>query len=451
MWYRSLIATVLILLPEWAMGASYGIQIDTTWTMPRGVVTLNEDGSAGLRRLAKNVNVATDGLIQKVGGVLTAQSNPGKIGNIVDGRTDTWWNPAPGDPVDKWKMTVDLGRAVATKKVRLTFADTVASGDTLKPFERFSVFISNGCGYSKTVPQYRLLGREEKLNREQVIEYDIVYEDIGDTTDTGEALILSLNVDLVRFVRVILDARNLSGIPALAKIEVVTAGENIAFLTDENGGKVIAYEHSPATGMYDGVAGTNWQYTPVADPEWDKNPTNPVMAAAFEWDLGAAFWLDQIYMDYGQELGQYAGGHNSGDTGTPWGYILMTSDGSPRPGGSVDWPPGGKYAYQLLRDVNNRVRPYQFHFNHEFEPRKVRHLFFRMAHGYMVWGRGSTQLYEMQLFGDGYPAEAVLTSPPKSLAALSGDTGEKLVSALRWEAEQPLYPSTRVELQTRTG
>ncbi|MCD6333929.1 MAG: hypothetical protein J7M27_01175 [Candidatus Latescibacteria bacterium] len=451
MWYRFLILITLILSPKWAIGASYQIQIDTTWTMPRGVVRLDEDGSAGLKRFRKDVNVASEPLLQKFDGEVTAESNPGAIGNIVDGRTDTWWKPDAKDPVDKWKIKIDLGKSVATKKVRLTFADTVAFGDTLKPFERFSVYVSNGTGFKKNVPQYRLLGRADQLNRDRVMEYDITYEDVGDTTDTGESVVKSLDLDLVQFIRVIIDVPNTVGIPALAGIEVEAAGDNIAFLTEENGGGIKAYEHAPAFGAYDGHAGTFWQFTPVADPEWAKNPTNPLVAACFEWDLGAAFWIDQIYLDFGKELGIYAGRRNDGNDGVPQGYILMTSDGSPRPGGPVEWPPGGKYSYELLVDMDNRSMPHQYHFNHEFKPRKVRYIFFRMAHGFMSWGRGSVQLYEMQLFGEGYPAEAVLTSPPKSVAELVGGTGSKLVSALSWEAEQPLYPMTRVEVQTRSG
>jgi hypothetical protein len=451
MWYRLLIVMTLILFPKWAMGASCWVQIDTTWTMPRGVVRLNEDGSVGLTRFWKNINVALEPLLQKFGGEVTAESGAGAIGNIVDGRTDTWWNPDPGDIVDTWKIKIDLGKSIATQKVRLIFADTVAFGDTLKPFERFSVYVSNGTGAMKDVPQYYLLGRADLLNRDRILEYDITYEDIGDTTKAGGSLIKSLDLDLVRFIKVIIDARNTIGIPALAEIEVEAAGQNIAFLTEENGGKIKPYEHSPASGVYDGHAGTYWQFTPVADPEWAKNPADPLGAACFEWDLGAVFWIDQMYLDFGKELGFYASRRNNGTDGIPHGYILMTSDGSPRPGGPLEWPPGGKYSYELLADVDNRSMPYQYHFNHEFKPRKVRHLFFRMAHGYMAWGRGSVQLYEMQLFGEGYPAEAVLTSPPKALAELAGGAGEKLVSALRWEAEQPLYPRTRVQVQTRSG
>ena len=199
--YRLLIVMTLILFPKWAMGASSWVQIDTTWTMPRGVVKLNEDGSVGLTRFEKNVNVASGPLLQKFDGKLTTESRAGAIGNIVDGRTDTWWNPDPSDPVDKWKIKLDLGKGVATQKVRLIFADTVAFGDTLKPFERFSVYVSNGTGPWKDVPEYWLLGRADQLNRESMVEYDITYEDIGDTSSTGESVIRSLDVNLVRFGR----------------------------------------------------------------------------------------------------------------------------------------------------------------------------------------------------------------------------------------------------------
>jgi len=86
------------------------------------------------------------------------------------------------------------------------------------------------------------------------------------------------------------------------------------------------------------------------------------------------------------------------------------------------------------------------------ERRKVRHLFFRVAHGLYRWGRGEIKLFEVMIFGEGYPAEAVLTSQPVDLAKLAGSPGkEKLVSRLRWEAEQALFPVTRVEVRTRSG
>jgi len=447
MGYGLLMAMVLALSPERAMGVLRYIKVDTTWAMPKGVIRFERDGSVGLVKFRKGINIALDA--KKFDGEVKAWSNRRDAENIMDGRLDTWWSPAQRDPTDKWKIEINLGKAIAVKKVRLIFADTLE----FKPFERFSVYISNGTSPAdRFLPSYRLLGKETLPNRKKVVEYNVTWQEVQETTETGEPLIKGLDFDLVQFVRVIIDVPNEVGTPALAELEIEAVGDNVGFMTEENGGNIRAYD-KPLWGsyVYDGMAGTCWEFTPVADTEWDRGPTETAKAACFEWDLGATFWVDQIYLDFGRP-GYYAERIIRGNRGTPYGYILMTSDGSPRPGGPVDWPPGGKYAYQLVADVENREMPYQFHFNHEFEPRKVRHIFFRMAHGFMYWGRGSVYLFEMQLFGEGYPAEVVLTSQPIDLAKLAGGRREdKLVSSLRWDAEQPLFPSTRVEVRTRSG
>lgn len=441
-----LVAISLILSPGRAVGVLRRIRPDTSWAMPRGVIELKGDGSVRLKKVRKKVNACLKA--KDWGGSVEALSNPGTAYRAVDGRLDTWWSPDPKDPVEKWRLKVDLGRAIASKKVRLIFVDTLG----FKPFERFSVYVSNGVSAaSKKVPAYRLVGKETIPNRSRVVEYKIIYQETQETTEAGERLIKALDLDLVRFVYITIDVPNSVGTPGLAEVEVEAVGDNVAFLTDENGGGITPYQNiDSAPCVYDGDAGSWWTFTPVADTEWDKGPSERTRAACFEWDLGATFWVDQIYLDFGW-YGYYAGARFSGNLGTPYGYVLMTSDGSPRPGGPLDWPPGQKFAYQLVADVENKSMPYQFHFNHEFEPRKVRHIFFRMAHGFMYWGRGSVQLVEMQIFGEGYPAEAVLTSQPVDLAKLAGGGGSKFVSLLRWEAEQPLFPATRVEVRTRSG
>jgi len=438
----------------------YQVRIDTVWrtpvgrevrwAMPRGVVRFHEDGTIGLVKFREGVNAALE--LAKFGGEVRARSNQRDAGKVVDGREDTWWSPDPRDPIEDWMIELDLGKAILARKIKLTFADTVVSGDTLKPFERFKVYISNGTGRDWNVPEYRLLGRTEEINRERCIEYIVRYEEAGDTTEAGETLKKVLNLDLVRFVRIMIEAPNISGRPALAEVEVGAVGDNIAFLTNENGGNIKAYiNEDKAPNIFDGHAGRGWEFQPVPDVEWCRHPTNPNIASCFEWDLGATFWVDRMYLDFGRQSGVYASVGLDNITRMPSGYILMVSDGSPRPGGPLDWPPGNKYDYKLLADVENRSMPYQLHYFHEFEPMKVRHIFFRTAHGFMTWGRGEAHLFEMQIFGEGYPAEATFESGPVGLAWLTGGKGDRLVTTLMWKADQPSYPETRVEVQTRTG
>jgi hypothetical protein len=429
-----LFVIALILSPKWDVGAEYRIQVDTTWAMPRAMVRLEEDGSVGLLKIRKDINATLDAAL--FNGEAKAWSKPGMAENIMDGRLDTWWSPDPNDPVNTWKIQLDLGRTVVAKRVRLVFVDTLG----LKPFERFSVYVSNGTSPQvRDVPLYSLLGKAVQPNQERVVEYNVISGDIVDFED----------FNLVRFVRVVVDVPNLIGRPALAELEVDAIGDNIILGTERNGGSITAY-YSPhlIPNIYDGIASTPWTCATYADIVYDRGSSTPT--SAFELDLGATFWVDQIFLDFGR-YGIYAQQVIRGSSGTPYGYILMTSDGSPRPGGAVDWPPGGKYAYQLVADVENREAPYRLHFNHESELRKVRHIFFRIAHGYVASGYATANLYEMLVFGHGYPAEAVLTSQPVDLVKLVGGGKEKLVSGLRWEAEQPLFPMTRVEARTRSG
>ena len=448
-----------ILSPTWTMGAEVRIPVDTTWTMPRGVVHLGEDGTVGLVRIERDVNAVSDAKdfktysVEKkdyLPGGAKAWSNPDGAENVMDGRVETWWSPDPEDPLEDWQIEIDLGRLVAAKRVRLIFADTLG----MKPFERFSVHVSDGARIVSTsdLSRYSMVGKETLPNRERAVAYDMTFRENQDTTTTGEPLIRTLDFGLVKRVRVVIEVPNRVGRPALAEVEVDAVGDNIALLTEENGGAMTPNEGADGDRIHDGDTTTQWGFTPVADTEWDKGISGTKqMAASFEWDLGATFWVDQIFLHFG-EFGFYAGVAISNQASIVPGSILMASDGSPRPGGPLDWPPGGKYEYQLVADVDNGDVPYQLRFDHAMERRRVRHLFFRVAHGWGYWGRGYIRIFEMMIFGEGYPAKAVLTSQPVDLAKLAGDPGKrKSVSGLRWEADQPLFPTTRAEVRTRSG
>jgi len=454
--FLSVVVVATLCVSKTVGAATYRIPVDTLWTMPRAAVELHPDGSVGLVKIRRNINAALDAEQFKsysyekkkyIPGGVKAWSNPADAKNVIDGRTDTWWSPRAGDPLEQWMIELDLGRAVAVKKIRLVFAGVLG----VKPFERFSVYISEGARImaGKDMVRYRLLGRQTLPNRERVVEYPVAFTEVMDTTRTGLKVQRSLDFDLVRYVRVVLDAESEN--PALAELEVEAIGDNIALETLRNGGLIDArYSAMKGPNLFDGDAGTYWNFPPVNDAEWDKEPGRPGGGAWFEWDLGAAFWIDQFFLSFGTK-GRYGsitvGG---GEIYAVPGYLIFTSDGSPRPGGALEGVPAGRFDYHLLADVENLQLPYQFHFNHIVEPRKVRYIFFRVAHGWGHYGRGSIPLFEFQLFGEGYPAEATLISPPLSIAKLTGRRGAKLATAFRWEAEQD-FPATRVEIQTRTG
>jgi hypothetical protein len=123
------------------------------------------------------------------------------------------------------------------------------------------------------------------------------------------------------------------------------------------------------------------------------------------------------------------------------GYVLLTSDGTPMPALGGEERIEGNFDYQLLSLVNNlQGAPYQYKFDHVFPRRKVRHIFY---HHESEPARYGYALFEVLLYGEGYPAEVEMESGFIDLKTAKSITG------VDWEAEIP--PDTKVEIRTRTG
>ncbi|SVE42773.1 uncharacterized protein METZ01_LOCUS495627, partial [marine metagenome] len=106
-----------------------------SWDFPKGVLVLNNDGSIRLNRVSKQINAAADSrnFLHQVksskepipGGIRVVGSGAETAQNVIDGRTDTWWQPELNAArQDRW-VEVDLGRMVHATKIRLTFPDTL--------------------------------------------------------------------------------------------------------------------------------------------------------------------------------------------------------------------------------------------------------------------------------------------------------------------------------------
>ncbi|SVD53186.1 uncharacterized protein METZ01_LOCUS406040, partial [marine metagenome] len=97
-----------------------------SWIFPRSAVTINDDGTVGLQRLGEDINAAVNAreFLHTVkssrdpipGGIRNVGSGAETIDNVIDGRADTWWQPAAVDIIDDWWFGVDLGRVVYANK-----------------------------------------------------------------------------------------------------------------------------------------------------------------------------------------------------------------------------------------------------------------------------------------------------------------------------------------------
>jgi len=410
------------------------------WKYPKGTIEISDQGEVKPVYFHKQINAVANAHRFKhlnakgkevVGGIKDAGSNPKDAPNILDGNPDTWWKPDPEDDLQDWWVDIDLGRVVAATKVRLIFPDTTGA----KPFEQFTVYASPGISTvsGKDIFDYIIVGRTTEPNKSEVVEYDLCYTRHGeaDTTKYGEYWEETADFLPTQYVGIVLDAKNKDA--ALAEVEVITVGENLALRTVERGGSWMPGSGKPNNALFDGDMETMWPLPMCSDTEWESRK------AYFEWDLGALFWLDEIHL-LGYNPGWGGFGLRRPDR---WieGYIIMISDGARTPGGKLDYEP--------LIDVYNREIPQRRFFKHTFPRRKVRYLFLRTAHGLSSWRTESADIFEIQLYGQGYPARVTMESDLIDLGALIGDKRSKNITQISWVAKAP--PGTKIELRTCSG
>ena len=145
-------------------------------------------------------------------------------------------------------------------------------------------------------------------------------------------------------------------------------------------------------------------------------------------DLGSTFWVDAY-----RHMIQFRGTEHS-RTLPEWGLDL--SDGSLEVDGSLKWDrklldetPMARSGIIVLDEI-------------DFEPVKARFMRLEWLMHPEEWAH-VTNLAEVQLFGEGYQPEVMLTSDLIRLG------GSRNLFEIEWEADTP--PGTEVTLQTRTG
>ena len=423
------------------------------WTFPVGTLDFSPTGSItpvrykGLHNAALNAPEFTHALIsgkEVQGGAWKAGTNLATANRIIDGNPDTFWKPDPDAPLEDWWIEIDLGRATLVSEIRLVFPDQEGA----RPFREFRVFGTEGRRVTrKDIFSFHLIGGTTKPISETLVSYNVesLVQDVKRTEqrgasspdNTGDAT--NETYDLLQFIRILVDAKTPDA--ALAEVEVYTPGENIALQTLARGGTV--QERSGrgfAYKMADGDVNTDWG----ARQERGQDPI------AWDWDLGALFWVDRIVMrtsdfllrtlTYGSNLPQIRT------------HALSVSDGSRTLTGAVDFEELFIYDKDALLASSSEF-PGQL--TYQFTPRPVRFVAAEWAgttsQGYsQVWATSQSGfLVETLIFPVGHVAQVGLESDFIDLGQIAGDNRAKVIKSLTWEADLP--PGARIQARTRSG
>lgn len=425
----------------------------TSWSYPRGLVNVQEEGIV-VKRFGKAFNAVANAsefrssIIGDYGQRFArTPSNATTAALAGDQDLTTWWQPNGEDPVEKWWIEIDLGRAVVAEKVRVIFPDN----EDGRPFSFFSVYVSPGIpvfgGTAKRIV-YSRLGRPINNNTSSVVEFDL--KTTGLLPVTGEYLSDSEEVDfdIVRFIR--FEAAGKTPSAALAEIEVDGVGFNLStrVQTDTRvednlphwGGRTWTSKDRDCNGCGKGsgsealidqdVGFRGWNIEASDKGNWRDSGVWSVI------DFGNVFRVDRIvWMPIVSGQGPFLYGFQRDKQGT-WGrFEFLSSDGTPS--NSSDPVVEGPYLYELLSSVDNSKRRYLFDF--QFDPRPLRLLMWRVL-------RPDQFHRAVQLFvfhGEGYPAQIELESDDIFLG------GARSIRFVEWDADLP--SGTRIEVETQTG
>jgi hypothetical protein len=417
------------------------------WQQPAGLVRIGEAGELRLAKFSKDIDAVRDAHLftyesksrgEVSGGLWEAGSNPATGPLIIDGDPSTYWQPDPADPEEEWAIEIDLGRAVLVSEIRLTFPDE----ETAQPFRQFTVYVSTGTRVSvnEDLHLYTPVFRTIKPNTETYISIPLSYPLKDSTLVVDEGL----EVDLERAtrhrmasrVRILVEEK--SDFAALAEVEVIAVGDNIALGAVERGGIINGEGAVGPNALFDGDMNTN------SDMPGGRGDQDWLSAGIwFGVDLGAVFFVDEIFIYAFSADEGLLGFLVNGLSGS--GHQILVSDGTPSPQTSLPIPEPLDYEVLLTHDrPNNDGLTY---LRYVFAPRKVQHLFWRGLH-IDSWG-WATKWAEMMMFSPGYPAQVKLSSPFIDLGGEAGDQRAKVIESLDWDAEVP--PGTRMQLRSRSG
>ena len=395
-----------------------------TWTFPRDIVIIDEDGSIKPVEFDQPSNAALDAANfthklrqggEAQGGVWKIGSGQATADRVVDGDPTTYWQPDQDAPLEDWWLEINLGRVVPVSSVRLTFPDEEGA----RPLQEFRVFAADGDREPKNqdVFQFHLIGGTTKRNTETLVEYQgssrfrkanfrrvdfAVQDKVEFETD----------FDPMQFIRIRVDAKTPEA--ALAEVEVFSYGENVAFGTLERGGSIVD-KNNRASEMADGDVNTNWA---VFNPQQGEIPE-------WIWDLGAVFWVNRFILLAEQ-------------TADTWfqpsieDHRILGSDGSLKPTGEPD--------FDILFDFQGRNWPRPEEITYLLAPPRPLRYFNAVYTGVGITGAVS----EFIVMPVGYPAQFEMVSDFIQIS-----DRPQVLQRLRWDSDLPL--DTRIEAQTRSG
>jgi len=429
-----------------------------SWSFPLDILEITEEGSVRPRLIRRDIEAVAD-IAEFGGGIRAAGSNPEDAAHILDGDPETFWEPDPEDPLETWWVEIDLGGLISATELTLQFSEEA------DPFLQFNVLVSDGreAFEGSQLTGYRLIARTTQLNREQrrfryepppaekateewtgaVIQY-IRIEVTDSRLDRAEEVreeeyellppkdrgailyfIEALPGEIAPVTR-----EEYEGLPPeergpiryhrrerpqLSEVTVRAVGDNVALGILDRGGSMDYAGVGAATSAFDGTFMNKWEaagYRPFSH----RHGTLTV-------DFGAGFWNDEIRVI-----------HSISGTQRGWmdGYLIMGSDGSRAPDGTLIW-----------RRLSSATREHSLsgigRFEDNFSLRKLRFLLFRNLN---PWGK-SVFINEIQIYGRGYVPEVRLTSDVVQLG------GSRNLTYIEWEGEAP--KGTRLEIRTRTG
>ena len=451
---------LLLLIPLLFSSDLYGVERLTfapedfgTWEYPHGLVEVMPEGTV-VKRFGKGFNALADvegysaSLIGDHGQRhLWTPSNPDDIDLLADQDVETWWKPDAADPLNRWWVEIDLGRAVAANKLRLTFADTLDG----RPFEFFSVYTSPGVQQYSSPEQivFTRVGRPVNNNTSSVVEFDLKTQDPGSATGLHLVTQDSLDFVLFRFVRFEAAGKTLDA--ALAEIEVETVGFNLGLRVTTEGkleeGKEVWGGYSWTSDKRDCVCGKATNPDGLIDGDihgryWTIEADAEDWATHGTWwgvDLGSVFRIDRlIWLPLIQGESPLIYGWDRQRQDKYYLVDFLLSDGTPSTRSDPDVE--GSYDYELLSTIDNEPAPRSWAFDLQFPSEEVRRIFWRRRKGSTKWLRA------LQLFiyhSEGYPAQVQLESIDMDLG------GAFSVRSVEWDADLP--PQTRIEVETQTG
>jgi hypothetical protein len=455
------------------------------WNIPAGTVQFSPAGVSPAF-IQEQVNAALDAPTfvragGQQGGIRKAGSNLGLAALVIDGREDTFWEPAPGDSLDKWWVEIDLGRAVWAQKVVVKFVEE-GKGD---PLLQFKLLTSNGrLAFQQSESlEYLVAGRSEGLNKKQrLFEFKLkptleadpglpgnlvrFVQIVATASDRGRAEKISQSDwenlpeadrgDIRYFRREaegilrpvkkseydsILDPEERGPVeyyrrehPRLAEVEVWTAGDNISLGLLARGGKISGYGNLGAEVLaVDGDYNTSVTLQ-VAVSASDEGTVAEDLDRGVSLDLGTWFWVNRALLVFDRI------GGSSGQEGALANYSVRTSDGSRAPDGSLNFISMNSRGQDSQEEgENNRRLAFQ---DNAFPLIKARYL--EIAYRLLVVRWISGGIREIQLYGRGFLPQVQLTSGMIELGQ-----APRILSTIGWEAQAP--PGTQVQIRTRTG